>query len=400
MQCNQLNLNGLLSGNGLADDDPRADHVAECTACQQKLASLAGGEFDWQEISDVLKEGLPEETPARNGDSSVVIMIDPSLAEDVPAACEPVSLDFLEEPSHPEMLGRLGRYEIERVIGAGGHGVVLKGFDTELHRPAAIKVLAPHLAGSGAARTRFAREAQAAAAIVHDHVIPIHDVASAGKLPYLVMPFVPGRSLQQRIDDLSALIEQLDLRDITLVVHDWGGAIGLGTAIRLKERFSRLVLLNTGAFPPPYVPLRIRVCRTPLLGNLAMRGLNAFARAAVQMAVGKGKRLAPAVRAGLLAPYDNWQNRVAIARFVEDIPFTRRHETWSTLETIEQGLPSLADRPVTIIWGMQDWCFTPVCLQRFRQLFPDASVHEIDSAGHYVMEDAADEIVRLLQESI
>jgi len=207
-------------------------------------------------------------------------------------------------------------------------------------------------------------------------------------------------TLQQRIDDLSALIEQLDLRDITLVVHDWGGAIGLGTAIRLNERFSRLVLLNTGAFPPPYVPLRIRACRTPLLGNLAMRGLNAFARAAVYMAVGKEKRLAPAVRAGLLAPYDSWQNRVAIARFVEDIPFTRRHETWSTLEKIEQGLPSLAELPVTIIWGMQDWCFTPVCLQRFRQVFPNAAVHEIGSAGHYVMEDAADKILRILQKNI
>ena len=98
------------------------------------------------------------------------------------------------------MLGRLGRYEIERVIGTGGMGIVLRGFDTELHRPVAIKVLAPHLAHSGPARQRFAREARAAASIVHEHVVAIHDVQSDQHPPYLVMPYVPGQSLQERVD--------------------------------------------------------------------------------------------------------------------------------------------------------------------------------------------------------
>jgi hypothetical protein len=97
------------------------------------------------------------------------------------------------------MLGRLGRYEIEQVIGSGGMGVVLKGFDTELNRPVAIKVLAPHLAHSGAARRRFAREARAAAAVAHEHVVAIHNVESEHEVPFLVMQYVPGRSLQDRV---------------------------------------------------------------------------------------------------------------------------------------------------------------------------------------------------------
>ena len=207
-------------------------------------------------------------------------------------------------------------------------------------------------------------------------------------------------TLQRRIQDMLGLIENLDLRNITLVVHDWGGAIGLGTAIRLRERFRSIVILNTGAFPPPYVPLRIRACRTPLLGNWSMRQLNAFARAAITMAVGRGKSLSPAVREGLLAPYDNWDNRVAIARFVEDIPFSKRHGTWQTLTEIEQGLPSLADLPISIVWGMQDWCFTPVCLERFRSVFPAAKIREIPEAGHYVMEDAANEVLNAVREQL
>jgi serine/threonine protein kinase len=118
---------------------------------------------------------------------------------DAPSRAE-MSLDFLAPPSHPEMLGRLGRYEIESVIGSGGMGIVLKGHDSELNRPVAIKVLAPHLAHNGAARQRFAREARAAAAVVHEHVVAIHDVEPNASMPFMVMQFVPGHSLQDRVD--------------------------------------------------------------------------------------------------------------------------------------------------------------------------------------------------------
>lgn len=207
-------------------------------------------------------------------------------------------------------------------------------------------------------------------------------------------------SLPQRIDDLCKLIEQLDLRSATLVAHDWGGAIGLGAVQRLPERFSRIVLFNTGAFPPPFVPWRIAACRVPLVGMLAIRGMNAFARAALSMAVEKCERMTADVRAGLLAPYDNWASRVAIDRFVRDIPFSPRHPTWRVLERIETGLSALADKPIQLIWGMRDWCFRPECLERFIRYWPHAEVHRLEDCGHYIVEDAHERIVPLVRDFV
>lgn len=199
--------------------------------------------------------------------------------------------------------------------------------------------------------------------------------------------------LDQHIENLTQLVERLDLRGLTLLAHDWGGAIGLGMALRVPERVARLVLFNTGAFPPPSIPWRIRVCRTPGLGPLAVRGGNLFARAALTMAVEQGQRMTPAVRAGLLAPYDSWAHRIAILRFVQDIPTSPRQRTWQTLADLERGLTTLANRPCLLVWGMRDWCFTPRCLERFQSLLPLAEVRRIENAGHYVIEDAYEQIV-------
>lgn len=205
-------------------------------------------------------------------------------------------------------------------------------------------------------------------------------------------------TLAQHTDNLCRFIETLDLRNITLLAHDWGGAIGLGAATKLRERFSRIVLFNTGAFPPPFVPARIAVCRTPLIGPFALRGLNAFARAAIVMATEKPDRMTPQVQAGLLAPYDSWTNRVAIWNFVRDIPFTKRHPTYATLEQLEKNLALLADKPVALIWGMKDWCFRPECLTRFQKLFPQAESHTLADCGHYVVEDAHERIIPIVRE--
>jgi pimeloyl-ACP methyl ester carboxylesterase len=205
-------------------------------------------------------------------------------------------------------------------------------------------------------------------------------------------------TLARRIDDLVQVVQQLDLTGVTLLAHDWGGAIGLGTVLRLRERFARIVLFNTGAFPPPFVPWRIAACRLPLVGTLAIRGLNAFARAALSMAVEKRPRMTADVRAGLVAPYDNWANRVAVDRFVKDIPFSPRHPTWQVLEQIEAGLDSLAGLPIQLIWGMRDWCFRPECLERFIGHWPHAEIHRLEDCGHYVVEDAHERIVPLVRE--
>lgn len=202
--------------------------------------------------------------------------------------------------------------------------------------------------------------------------------------------------LDRHVDNLEKLVFSLDLSNVTLLCHDWGGAIGLAAALRAPQRFARLVLFNTGAFPPPYVPLRIRACRTPILGRWAVQSLNLFARAALSMATAKPERMTAAVKSGLLAPYDSWQHREAVYRFVADIPLTSRHPTYRTLADIEKGLPQLADRPIQLIWGMRDWCFRPECLDRFLAVFPQADVHRLADAGHYVLEDAHERIVPLV----
>jgi haloalkane dehalogenase len=200
-------------------------------------------------------------------------------------------------------------------------------------------------------------------------------------------------------DNLMSLIDHLDLRNVMLLAHDWGGAIGLSALLQRRDRFNAIALLNTGAFPPPYVPWRIAACRTPILGSLAVRGLNGFAKAAVTMAMSKQK-LSSDAAAGLLAPYNSWRNRVAIDAFVRDIPLSARHPTHKTLADLQSALPSLANLPSCLIWGMQDWCFRPECLQLFQAAWPHAQTVQIADAGHYVIEDAPQETLAAIDQFV
>ena len=202
--------------------------------------------------------------------------------------------------------------------------------------------------------------------------------------------------LQRHIDNVIRLIEHLNLERITLLAHDWGGAIGLGAALKMPHRFARFVLFNTGAFPPHFVPWRLRLCRVPLLSTWAIRGLNLFALAALRMATTRPRQLRGAVRAGLLAPYDCWARRVAIDNFVRDIPLTSGHPTHRVLADMEKQLPVLSDRPMQLIWGMKDWCFDSSCLARLADIFPQAGIYRIHDAGHYVVEDAYQQIIPLV----
>lgn len=229
MKCHDDRLQILLSADEeSAEFQLAAQHVEICEPCQLRLGELSGDENLLQEVRDTLRTDGETETYKRHSSSSVVISVEHSYDDDsgtdFGTECEPVSLDFLSPPSHPEMLGRIGRYEIERMIGCGGMGIVLKGFDTELHRVVAIKVLKPHLAHNGAARRRFAREAQSAAAVVHEHVIPIHDVWTEDETPFLVMQYVPGQSLQARVDQRGPL----DAREILRIARQ--AAAGLSAA--------------------------------------------------------------------------------------------------------------------------------------------------------------------------
>ena len=189
----QAQLQTLIFGDESSEQYQQAlAHVEECASCRRRLDTLAApASFD-NETRELLC-GAGEHLSGWTGDQPIESdKTDDSRSDDIDA--------YLDPPNHPEMLGRLGRYEIERAIGNGGMGVVFKAFDTELNRPVAIKILARHLAHSGAARQRFSREAKAAAAVVNEHVAAIHNVETNGEFPFLVMQFVAGESLQTRVD--------------------------------------------------------------------------------------------------------------------------------------------------------------------------------------------------------
>jgi serine/threonine protein kinase len=188
-----------------------AEHLGHCAACRSELEALAAAPQWWSQACSGVKEILADPAAYMSSHSNVQEAAEASTAAgNDESFSTDFAVDFLEPSDNAAMLGKLGEYEILEVIGRGGMGVVLKGYQSELHRYVAVKVLAPHLAQSAAARKRFSREAQATAAVVHPHVMAIHAVAANAKLPYLVMPFVACESLQQRLDRLGPL----DIRDV------------------------------------------------------------------------------------------------------------------------------------------------------------------------------------------
>ena len=195
----------LFLGDRLADSERLAleEHLDTCAECRDRLERLAAEPGDWSEARDYLSsaDDVSHATAtASTGEPGS------SLSRDESDVVRPEHIrSFLSPTDDPRMLGRFGGYEIVGVIGCGGMGVVLKGLDVALNRYVAIKALAPHLATSAAARLRFAREARAAAAVVHENVVAIHAVSEANGLPYLVMPYIRGASLQKRLDAQGAL---------------------------------------------------------------------------------------------------------------------------------------------------------------------------------------------------
>jgi cis-3-alkyl-4-acyloxetan-2-one decarboxylase len=205
-------------------------------------------------------------------------------------------------------------------------------------------------------------------------------------------------TLSQHIDNLEALVDKLKLNNITLVVHDWGGAIGMGFAVRHPQKIKRLVLFNTAAFLSEKIPVRLKLCRVPGFGAIAIRGFNAFALAALVMACKNKERMTDKVRAGYLSPYDSFANRIATLRFVQDIPMNSDTPSYSVVKYIEENLEQFKSLPVMIAWGAKDFVFNDHFLKRWQRIFPDAEVHLIPDAGHYVLEDAHELIIPLMHE--
>ena len=194
--CSESLLRSFLNDHLPESETSRlADHLNHCEACRQTLERLAAG----SRICTELRESTHEFGPVPPSKSAATETLG-AHSREVPKVNDLIALDFLNAPSKPGSLGRLGPYDVTEVLGHGAFGIVLKAYDAALSRFVAIKVLAAQLAVSAAARSRFAREAKAAAAVVHENVVAIHAVNSWNGLPYLVMPCIAGRSLQERVN--------------------------------------------------------------------------------------------------------------------------------------------------------------------------------------------------------
>ncbi len=200
-------------------------------------------------------------------------------------------------------------------------------------------------------------------------------------------------TLAQHIENVNRLLFHLKIDRFHLIVHDWGGAIGMGFAGRCDDRVDCIQLMNTAAFPNKEIPFRIAVCRYPILGEFLVRGLNAFAKGATYMAV--KRPMSANVRAGYLFPYSSWENRIATHRFVKDIPMKPGHVSYANLVEIAKNLDTLKGKPIQILWGMQDFCFNTHFLKLWKEHFPKAKVTQFQQAGHYVFEDENEACVRL-----
>jgi pimeloyl-ACP methyl ester carboxylesterase len=207
-------------------------------------------------------------------------------------------------------------------------------------------------------------------------------------------------TLASRVRDLQALLEHLQLaRPLTLVLHDWGGMIGLLHGARNPGSIGRLVLLNTAAYHIPAwkrLPWQLAICRLPLLGPLIVRSANDFCRVGVRICIAH-RPIDPEVAAGYLYPYNSWRNRIAILRFVQDIPLRPGDRAYALVSEVEAALGQLRRTPALICWGLKDFVFDDRFLAVWRSHLPHAEVHAFADAGHYVLEDAGDEIVRLVR---
>jgi haloalkane dehalogenase len=212
-------------------------------------------------------------------------------------------------------------------------------------------------------------------------------------------------TLASRVDDLECLLDTLGIdRDITLILHDWGGMIGSAYAARHPERIARLVVSNTAGFHKPAkkrMPPALSICRDSAVGTFLVRGLNAFCLGTASIGC-THRPMSRDVRAAYVAPYDSWANRIAISRFVQDIPLRPGDPAFDLVTSTDERLRLLSNVPMLLLWGMKDFVFDHYFLEEWIARFPHAAVTRFPKAGHYLFEDEAEataDLVRAFLES-
>jgi haloalkane dehalogenase len=208
-----------------------------------------------------------------------------------------------------------------------------------------------------------------------------------------------GYRLEDRLGDFSRWLDGLGPEGpVHLVVHDWGGPIGLGWAAENPDRVASLTIMNTGLRRPEgfRLPARLAAFRLAApLGRLLAVRLNLFALGVARF--GTARPMAPEAREGFLAPYLVPAHREALAGFVADIPLGPGHPSHRALSRIDQGFGRLAQKPVLLAWGLRDFVFSRAFLDDFRRRRPEARVLALPRAGHCLLEDEPEAVLRALR---
>lgn len=199
------------------------------------------------------------------------------------------------------------------------------------------------------------------------------------------------------VDNVYELIENLTLEKITLVVHDWGGPIGYLVALRNSERFKRFVTFNTAVSFLP-LPKMLSMLRLPVYGALMVRGLNCMLHTGLWTSIENRERFDRNVKAGYLAPYNSWANRIAIHRFVQEIPFIDAHPNRHLLTELSRQLHIFEKHSHLVIWGLKDRVFHSQYLVAWGERFPSAEIHAFEDASHWVVDEVPERILALMQD--
>ncbi len=230
----------------------------------------------------------------------------------------------------------------------------------------------------------------------HRCIVPDHMGMGKSGVPQEPYPY----RLQHHIANFENLLLYLDLRDITLVLHDWGGPVGLGFATRHPERVKRLVLMNTWAFAPwpggPF-PRLLEIIRSAR-GEKFVLEKNGYLEPALLGTTFHIENLTRVVMDAYRAPFPTPESRLALLCWSRDIPVSERDPSYAEMKRIERGLPQFLDTPALLVWGMNDPVLSEPVLRTWQSTYPRAITYEIEDASHFLQEDAPARIVNCIEE--
>jgi pimeloyl-ACP methyl ester carboxylesterase len=226
-------------------------------------------------------------------------------------------------------------------------------------------------------------------------IVPDHMGMGKSGVPSAPYPY----RLPHHIVNLESLLLALDLRDLTLILHDWGGPVGLGFALRHAARIKRLILMNTWAFahwPGGPLPRLLEIIRSPR-GEAFVLAKNGYVRPALVGTTAHPEHLTTTVLDAYLAPFPTPESRRALLCWSRDIPLVEGDPSYGEMQRIEDGLPRFEAIPVLLVWGMQDPVLPPTVLHRWQGIYPHAVTCEVEDASHFLQEDSPERVLEAVE---